>query len=98
MGSASWSVAKGRTLVATTQVAPATVRPWLPEGTLKELVSALSHIVAKESGETHLLSFDLLHHIVYSKLLAMGNDGGSIPDRRDLVKTKAKVSHSFFPD
>lgn len=24
-------------------------------------------------------------------LLAMGNDGGSIPDRRDLVKKKAKV-------
>ena len=31
-----------------------------------------------------------LNHDVHD----MGNDGGSIPDRRDLVKTKAKVHSS----
>ena len=28
----------------------------------------------------------------------MGNDGGSIPDRRDLVRTKPKVSNRVFPN
>lgn len=33
---------------------------------------------------------------LFSSVSAMGNDGGSIPDRRDLVRNKPKVSYPLY--
>jgi hypothetical protein len=42
-------------------------------------------------SETSHLSFT--HHSYFS-LFEMGNDGGSIPDRRDLVRNKPKTEQA----
>ena len=56
--------------------------------------SALIHARASGVSESLLASRPPSRLPALNLCITMGNDGGSIPDRRDLVKTKAKVLSS----